>query len=84
MLDAMKVYARHNQPVILAPFALCGASTSASSVGAVAQVNAEALAGVAFTQLVRPGSPADLRPVHGDSRHEDRARRWAARRKPRR
>lgn len=57
MLDAMKVYARHNQPVILAPFALCGASTSASSVGAVAQVNAEALIGVAFTQLVRPGSP---------------------------
>jgi trimethylamine--corrinoid protein Co-methyltransferase len=57
MLDAMKVYARHNQPVILAPFALCGASTSASSVGAVAQVNAEALAGLAFTQLVRPGSP---------------------------
>jgi trimethylamine--corrinoid protein Co-methyltransferase len=57
MLDAMKVYAAHNQPVILAPFALCGASTSASSVGAVAQVNAEALAGCAFTQLVRPGSP---------------------------
>lgn len=57
MLDALKVYAAHNQPVILAPFALCGASTSASSVGAVAQVNAEALAGLAFTQLVRPGSP---------------------------
>ncbi len=57
MLDAMKVYARHNQPLILAPFALCGASTTASAVGAVAQVNAEALAGVAFTQLVRPGSP---------------------------
>jgi len=57
MLDAMKVYARHSQPLILAPFALCGASTAASSVGAVAQVNAEALAGVAFTQLIRPGSP---------------------------
>ncbi len=57
MLDAMKVYARNNQPLILAPFALCGASTSASAVGAVAQVNAEALAGVAFTQLLRPGSP---------------------------
>lgn len=57
MLDAMKVYARHNQPLILAPFALCGASTPASAVGAVAQVNAEALAGLAFTQLIRPGSP---------------------------
>ena len=50
MLDAMRVYAAHNQPVILAPFALCGASTSASAIGAVAQVNAEALAGVAYTQ----------------------------------
>ena len=49
MLDALKVYAAHNQPCILAPFALCGASTSASAVGAVAQVNAEALAGLAFT-----------------------------------
>jgi len=57
MLDAMRVYARNNQPLILAPFALCGASTSASAIGAVAQVNAEALAGLAFTQLIRPGSP---------------------------
>lgn len=57
MLDAMKVYARNNQPLILTPFALCGASTPASSVAAVAQVNAETLAGVAFTQLIRPGSP---------------------------
>jgi trimethylamine---corrinoid protein Co-methyltransferase len=57
MLDAMRVYAAHNQPVIIAPFALCGASTSASSIGAVAQVNAEALAGVAFTQLIREGAP---------------------------
>ena len=57
MLDAARVYASHNQPVIIAPFALCGASTPASTIGAIAQVNAEALAGVAFTQLVRAGSP---------------------------
>jgi trimethylamine---corrinoid protein Co-methyltransferase len=57
MLDAMRVYASNNQPIIAAPFALCGASTSASSIGAVAQVNAEALAGVAYTQLVRKGAP---------------------------
>ena len=58
MLDAMRVYASHNQPIIAAPFALCGASTAASAIGAVAQVNAEALAGVAFTQLIRKGAPA--------------------------
>ena len=57
MLDAAKVYAAHNQPLLISPFALCGASTSASTVGAIAQVNAEALAGLAFTQLVRAGSP---------------------------
>jgi trimethylamine--corrinoid protein Co-methyltransferase len=57
MLDAMRVYASSNQPIIAAPFALCGASTSASSIGAVAQVNAEALAGVAYTQIVRKGAP---------------------------
>jgi trimethylamine--corrinoid protein Co-methyltransferase len=57
MLDAMRVYASNHQPIICAPFALCGASTSASAIGAVAQVNAEALAGVAYTQLVRKGAP---------------------------
>ena len=57
MLDAVKVYARHNQSVLLSPFVMAGASTPASSVGAVAQLNAEALAGVAFAQAVRPGAP---------------------------
>ena len=57
MLDAVKVYARHNQAVLLSPFVLAGASTPASSVGALAQLNAEALAGVAFAQTVRPGVP---------------------------
>ena len=57
MLDAVKVYARHNQAVLLSPFVMAGANTPASSVGAVAQLNAEALAGLAFAQLVQPGAP---------------------------
>ena len=57
MLDALKVYAGHNQVTVVAPFVLGGASTPASSVGSVAQLNAEALAGVAFGQVVRPGAP---------------------------
>ena len=57
MLDALKIYAANNQAVIASPFVMAGASTSASVVGAVAQLNAEALAGVAFAQLVRPGAP---------------------------
>ncbi|MEM7325160.1 MAG: trimethylamine methyltransferase family protein [Actinomycetota bacterium] len=58
MLDAAKVYASANQAMLFSPFVLGGASTPASTVGAVAQLSAEALAGVAFMQLVRPGSPA--------------------------
>ncbi len=57
MLDALKVYAANNQAVIPSPFVMAGASTPASMVGAVAQINAEALAGVAFAQLVRKGAP---------------------------
>ena len=58
MLDAAKVYARHNQAMLFSPFALCGASTPASVVGTMAQISAEALAGVAFSQLCRAGAPA--------------------------
>jgi len=57
MIDAVKVYARHHQPVLLSPFVMAGASTPASMIGSVAQLNAEALAGLAFAQLVRPGAP---------------------------
>ncbi len=57
MLDAVRVYARHHQPVLLSPFVMAGANTPASSVGAVAQLNAEALAGLAYAQLVRRGAP---------------------------
>ncbi len=58
MLDAVKVYAASNQAILFTPFVLGGASTPASTLAAVAQLNAEALAGVAFSQLVRPGAPA--------------------------
>ncbi|MCP3935762.1 MAG: trimethylamine methyltransferase family protein [Actinomycetia bacterium] len=58
MLDAVKVYASSNQAMLFSPFVLGGASTPASTVGAVAQLSAEALAGIAFMQLVRPGSPS--------------------------
>ena len=57
MLGALKVYARANQAVVVAPFVLAGANTPASAMGALAQLNAEALAGIAFAQLCRPGAP---------------------------
>jgi len=58
MLDAVKVYSANNQAMLFSPFVLGGASTPASTIGSVLQVNVEALAGVAFSQLVRRGAPA--------------------------
>ncbi len=58
MLDAVKVYSRSNQAMLFSPFVLGGASTPASVIGSIVQINAEALAGVAFSQLVRAGAPA--------------------------
>ena len=54
MLDAVKVYAAANQAVLFTPFVLGGASTPASTLGSLVQINAEALAGIAFSQLVQP------------------------------
>jgi trimethylamine--corrinoid protein Co-methyltransferase len=57
MLAAAEVYAEHNQATIITPFILAGAMAPATSAGVVAQTLAEALAGMTFVQLVRPGAP---------------------------
>ena len=57
MLGALKVYARHNQACIISPFILAGAMSPVTVAGTCAQLFAEALSGMAFTQLVRPGAP---------------------------
>jgi trimethylamine--corrinoid protein Co-methyltransferase len=58
MLGAMRAFCRRNQPVLCSPFVLGGANTPASTAPAVAQLNAEALAALAYTQVVRKGCPA--------------------------
>ena len=60
MLDSLLTYAAAGQPVIVTPFLLMGAMSPASIPAALVQQTAEALAGVALTQLVRPGTPAVL------------------------
>lgn len=57
MLVGMMEMARRNQLVIITPFTLAGAMAPVTIAGALAQQNAEALAGLAFLQLVRPGAP---------------------------
>jgi trimethylamine--corrinoid protein Co-methyltransferase len=57
MLGALKVYARNNQATIVTPFILSGAMAPVTPVGVMTQTLAEAMAGMAFAQLVRPGAP---------------------------
>ena len=57
MLEGILQYSARNQPIILTPFTLAGAMAPVTIAGAVVQQNAEALAGIAFCQLVRRGAP---------------------------
>ena len=57
MIGGMFTYARANQVTIITPFILAGAMSPITMAAAIAQQNAEALAGIAFVQLVRPGAP---------------------------
>lgn len=57
MLGTLKIYARGNQALVITPFILAGAMGPAAVLGTVAQANAEALATIAFAQMVRPGTP---------------------------
>ncbi len=58
MLGAMRAFCRKNQPVLCSPFVLGGANTPASVAPTVAQLNAEALSALAYTQVIRKGAPA--------------------------
>ncbi|MEO9876177.1 MAG: trimethylamine methyltransferase family protein [Anderseniella sp.] len=58
MLQGVIEMARRNQIVCVTPFTLSGAMAPVTVAGALVQQNAEALAGIALTQLVRPGAPA--------------------------
>lgn len=58
MLGALRAFVKRKQPVLCSPFVLGGANTPASTVPAVAQLNAEALSALAYTQVVQKGSRA--------------------------
>jgi trimethylamine--corrinoid protein Co-methyltransferase len=57
MLGAATAYAKANQAAILSPFILAGAMSPVTVAGLAAQSLAEALSGMAYYQLVRPGAP---------------------------
>ncbi len=57
MMGALEVYARANQACIISPFIVGGAMAPVSVAGTLTQVLAEVMAGVAYSQLIRPGAP---------------------------
>lgn len=57
MMGALEVYAAANQACIISPFIVGGAMAPVSVAGTLTQVLAEVLAGVAYSQIIRPGAP---------------------------
>lgn len=57
MTQGIIEFSSRNQVICITPFTLAGAMAPVTIAGALSQHNAEALAGIALTQVVRPGSP---------------------------
>jgi trimethylamine--corrinoid protein Co-methyltransferase len=57
MMEGIIQMSSMGQLVVVTPFTLSGAMAPVTVAGALVQQNAEALAGIAFTQMVRKGAP---------------------------
>jgi trimethylamine---corrinoid protein Co-methyltransferase len=57
MAEGLTEYARAGQALVITPFTLSGAMSPITIAGALAQQNAEALAVIALTQVINPGTP---------------------------
>lgn len=57
MLDALMVYARNDQPVIIAALAMTGTTSAVTLAGSLVQQAAEILSGIVLAQLINPGTP---------------------------
>jgi trimethylamine--corrinoid protein Co-methyltransferase len=57
MLGAIMEYARAGQPQVISSLAIAGATSPVTLAGTLALQNAEVLAGIVLTQLIREGTP---------------------------
>ena len=57
MTGALRTYAAANQGDVVSPFILGGAMSPVTQAALISQAHAEAMVGIALTQLVRPGAP---------------------------
>ncbi|HXX60298.1 MAG TPA: trimethylamine methyltransferase family protein [Candidatus Sulfotelmatobacter sp.] len=60
MVGSARAYAEANQATLMTPFILAGAMAPVTAAAVCAQTLAEALGGMAFVQLTRPGAPVVL------------------------
>ena len=57
MAEGLITMAEYGQVLVITPFTLAGAMSPVTLAGALVQQHAEAMAGIALTQIVRPGVP---------------------------
>jgi len=57
MLNGLFVFAKHNQPIIIAPAASAGSTAPVTLAGLVLQSNMEILSSIVLTQLINPETP---------------------------
>jgi trimethylamine--corrinoid protein Co-methyltransferase len=57
MFGALEVYARARQAIVVTPFLIAGAMSPTTMAATIAQQNAEALFGIAYAQMLNPGTP---------------------------
>lgn len=57
MAQGLILFAEHGQCNVITPFTLAGAMSPVTIAGALAQQHAEAMAGIALCQIIRPGVP---------------------------
>ncbi len=57
MVEALMVYARNNQPILISALAMNGTTAPVTLAGSLVQQTAEILSGVVLAQLINPGTP---------------------------
>ncbi len=57
MLETLITYAKYGQPFAVSSVGMTGVTSPVTLAGTMALANAEILAGIAFAQMVRPGTP---------------------------
>ena len=57
LLNGLFIFAKYNQPLIVAPAASAGSTAPVTLAGLLVQANMETLSAIVLTQLVNPGAP---------------------------